>query len=59
MRKRWYKSKTLWVNIATAVASVTLILSTDVAWKDYAQYLLMANALVNATLRLMTDEGIE
>lgn len=59
MRKRWYKSKTLWVNIATAVASVTLILSTDVAWKDYAQYLLMVNALVNATLRLMTDEGIE
>lgn len=59
MRKKWYRSKTLWVNIATAVASVTLMLSTDVNWKDYAQYLLMINALLNAALRLITEEGIE
>lgn len=59
MRKKWYKSKTLWVNIASAIASVTLILSTDANWKDYAQYLLMLNALLNAALRLITEEGIE
>lgn len=59
MRKKWYTSRTMWVNIATALASITLILSTDASWKDYAQYLLMINALVNAALRLITNEGIE
>lgn len=57
--KRWYASKTLWLNIITAVASVLMLLAHDPYWASQATYLLMASSVLNAVLRVLTDTEIK
>lgn len=57
--KRWYLSKTLWLNIITGVVSVLMMLARDPYWADQALFLLMAVSVLNAVLRVLTDTGIE
>jgi len=57
--KPWYKSKTIWLNIITAIATGAMILSNDASWAAYAQPLLMLTALANAALRIITVSTIE
>jgi hypothetical protein len=55
MAKRWYESKTLWVNILTLIA---LIISTVAQWPELAHIapqLLGALTIVNIVLRFITD----
>ena len=58
-KKPWYKSRTIWLNITTAIATMTMILSGNPVWADFAQPLLMINALANAALRIITVTEIE
>jgi hypothetical protein len=57
--KRWYLSKTVWLNIITAVASVLMLLAHDPYWAGQAMYLLMGSSVLNALLRVITDTEIE
>jgi hypothetical protein len=59
MKKPWYKSRTIWLNIITAVATMSMILSGDPAWAEFAQPMLMINALANAAMRIITVAEIE
>ena len=58
-KKPWYKSRVIWLNIITAVATMSMILSGDPAWGEFAQGMLMINALANAALRIITVTEIE
>ncbi len=56
--KRWYKSKTLWVNVFTLAA---MILATIAAWPelaDVAPQIAYALAIVNVILRFITSEKL-
>ena len=56
--KRWYKSKTLWINVLSLVA---MILATVVAWpemQDMAPQIAYALAIVNVLLRFVTSESV-
>lgn len=57
--KRWYLSKTMWLNIITTVISVLLLLAHDPYWTNQAGFLLMAVSVLNAVLRVLTDTEIE
>jgi hypothetical protein len=58
MVKRWYESKTLWVNVLTLLA---LILGAVAQWPELqhlAPYLLGALSVVNIALRFITDSKL-
>ena len=58
-KKPWYKSRVIWLNIITAIATMSMILSGDPAWAAFSQGMLMINALANAALRIITVTEIE
>ena len=56
--KKWYKSKTMMVNI---ISLLIMIIGTIAGWpelKEYAPQLLMAINVLNLSLRALTYEGI-
>jgi hypothetical protein len=56
--KRWYKSKTVWINVLTLAA---MILATVGAWaemQDVAPQIAYALAIVNVLLRFISAEKI-
>jgi len=56
--KRWYKSKTLWVNVLTLAA---MILGTVSAWPEMqtaSTQIAYALAIVNVALRFVTSEKL-
>jgi hypothetical protein len=56
--KRWYKSKTVWINVLTLVA---MILATVGAWphmQDIAPQIAYALAIVNVLLRFVTSDSL-
>jgi hypothetical protein len=56
--KRWYKSKTVWINVLSLVA---MILATVAQWpemNDIAPQLVYALAIVNVLLRFVTSESV-
>ena len=56
--KRWYKSKTVWINVLSLVA---MILATVAQWpemNDIAPQLVYALAIVNVLLRFVTSESL-
>jgi hypothetical protein len=56
--KRWYKSKTVWINVLSLVA---MILATVMAWpemQDMAPQIAYALAIVNVLLRFVTSESV-
>jgi hypothetical protein len=58
MTKRWWESKTLWVNVLTLLA---LILGTVAQWPELqhlAPHLLGALSVVNIALRFVTDSKL-
>lgn len=57
--KRWYKSKTLWIN---ALTLLLLVLGTVSNWQEMQQYsthIAYASALVNVVLRFITTEKLQ
>ena len=56
--KRWYRSKTVWINVLTLIA---MILATVAAWpevQDVAPQIAYALAIVNVLLRFVSSESI-
>lgn len=56
--KRWYKSKTVWINVLSLVA---MILATVAQWpemNEIAPQLVYALAIVNVLLRFVTSESL-
>jgi hypothetical protein len=56
--KRWYKSKTVWINVLSLVA---MILATVAQWpemNEIAPQLVYALAIVNVLLRFVTSESV-
>lgn len=56
--KRWFRSKTLWVNVLTLAA---MILATVAAWPELqtaSTEIAYALAIVNVILRFITSEKI-
>jgi hypothetical protein len=59
--KPWYKSKTMWVNLATFFTGVAALLPEvrEVVNPDTYTYLLVGIGLINVALRAVTDKGIQ
>lgn len=58
MTKRWYESKTLWVNVLTLLA---MILSAVMQWPELqsiAPQIAVVLSVVNIALRLITDSKL-
>jgi hypothetical protein len=56
--KRWYKSKTVWINVLSLVA---MVLATVAQWpemNDIAPQIVYALAIVNVLLRFVTSESV-
>jgi hypothetical protein len=56
--KRWFRSKTVWINLLTLIA---MILATIAAWpevKEIAPQIAYALAIVNVLLRFVSSESI-
>ena len=56
--KRWYASKTVWINVLTLA---TMIIGTVTQWpemKDLAPQLAYALAIINVMLRFISSEKI-
>ena len=56
--KRWYKLKTVWINVLSLVA---MILATVAQWpemNEIAPQLVYALAIVNVLLRFVTSESV-
>jgi hypothetical protein len=56
--KRWYKSKTVWINVLSLVA---MVLATIAQWpelSDVAPQIVYALAIVNVLLRFVTSESV-
>ena len=56
--QRWYKSKTVWINVWSLVA---MILATVAQWpelRDVAPQIVYALAIVNVLLRFVTSESV-
>jgi len=59
--KKWYQSRTVWVNVLTIIASVAATLNEWLVAGDFsaAGMSLLVLALANLGLRFITTEGIE
>jgi len=60
--KKWYESKTMWVNILSAVGAVALVVGVEISAENQAEIvagILAAVNVVNIVLRKVTDKGIE
>jgi len=56
--KRWFRSKTIWINLLTLMA---MILATIAAWpevQEIAPQIAYALAIVNVLLRFVSSESI-
>ena len=56
--KRWYKSKTVWINVLSLVA---MILATVAQWpemNEIAPQIVYALAIVNVLIRFVTSESV-
>ena len=56
--KRWYKSKTVWINVLSLVA---MVLATVAQWpemNEIAPQIVYALAIVNVLLRFVTSESL-
>ena len=60
MTKKWYQSKTIWLNILGGIGSVGLAFGLDLGLTPEVQSAIAMGgiALVNLILRLVTSKGI-
>ena len=65
LKKKWYKSKTVWFNVAVGAASFTaalpgmLAILAPVLTVEVLKYTLFAVAIINYVLRRVTTSGVE
>lgn len=61
MTKKWYMSKTIWLNIVISLFA-TLAMMSDVVRPiagEFADIIILAIAIVNGALRVVTTKGIQ
>jgi hypothetical protein len=60
-KKKWYLSKTLWVNLFTFVGSLATVVSPLQGMLEPSHYLIVMAviAAANVGLRMVTTEGID
>jgi hypothetical protein len=60
-KKKWYRSKTLWVNLLTFVGSLATVVSPLQGLIEPTHYLIALSviAAANVGLRMVTTEGID
>lgn len=60
-KKRWYQSRTVWLNVATVVAGGGPLVANFTGLVSPFAYALLLTAVggANIALRLLTDKGIE
>ncbi len=54
--KKWYKSKTIWVNLVMIIA---LVVQTQVGFAINAEEQIAVVAIINLGLRAITSSGLE
>lgn len=61
MKKKWYKSKTVWLNVATVVAGAGPLVANFTGLVNPLVFALLLTGvgLANVALRFLTDQGIE
>jgi len=61
MRKRWFKSKTIWANIIGMVATIGTVFGLDLGLTPETQAQIVAGimAVINVVLRTVTDSPIK
>ena len=61
MKKKWYTSKTMWVNISFFFTSITPLAGNFVGLINPMAYaiLITSLAVINIGLRMITDTGVE
>lgn len=59
--KKWYRSKTVWLNVATVVAGSAPLVGNFVGLVSPLTYAILMTAVGvgNIALRFLTDQGIE
>jgi hypothetical protein len=57
--KKWYESKTVWINILTLLAAITASLMSETALSDYIPIIIILNTTINIILRFMSSDKLE
>ena len=57
--KKWYESKTVWINILTLLAAITASLMSETALSDYIPIIIILNTTINILLRFMSSDKLE
>lgn len=57
--KKWYESKTVWINILTLGAAITASLMSETALSDYIPIIIIINTTINIILRFMSSDKLE
>jgi hypothetical protein len=57
--KKWYESKTVWINILTLLAAITASLMSESALSDYIPIIIILNTTINIILRFMSSDKLE
>jgi hypothetical protein len=57
--KKWYQSKTVWINILTLLAAITASLMSESALSDYIPIIIILNTTINIILRFMSSDKLE
>lgn len=60
-RKKWYKSRTVWLNVATVIAGAGPLVANFTGLVSPLTYALLLTAvgIGNIALRFLSDSGIE
>ena len=56
--KKWYTSKTIWINALLFAGSITLALINEPALYQYAPEIIIINTIINILLRIMTTKSV-
>ena len=59
MKKKWYHSKTLWVNLIAIVVAVLVNVGMEEVSQEIATTEAAILGVINLVLRLLTKQGLE
>lgn len=57
--KKWYQSKTVWINVLSLLAAITASLMSDPAMSGHATNIIILNTTINILLRFMSSDKLE
>lgn len=57
--KRWYQSKTIWINALTLAAAIVAALQHEPALQEYAALIISIQTIINILLRFMSTDKLQ